>query len=198
VGPSFATNRFVITGAPGVGKSTLLSALERHSIICVPEPARIVLAEQRALKSEALPEKNSKLFCEKLLERSIENYRFNRPNHELVIFDRGIPDNIAYATCFGLDTEPYFEASQRFPYSRQVFLLAPWEEIYVTDEERKMTFKEVCEFHQSILKAYARLGYEAIEVPRSSPNEHTTPTKTQNLSFAATKPQHAPESTNKK
>jgi predicted ATPase len=173
-----SNNSFVLTGAPGVGKTSLLKELEA-SFRCVPEPARIILAEQRASKSEALPEKNPELFCELLLQRSIQDYEKNRNHDGPVIFDRGVPDNIAYAACFGLDASHYLRTAKNYQYSRMVFLLPPWEEIYSTDDERKMNFRQVCEFHELIRKAYSNLGYNLIEVPRCSIQERASFVKKQ-------------------
>jgi predicted ATPase len=169
-----SNSAFILTGAPGVGKTSLLKELEKASFRCVSEPARIILAEQRAGKGEALPEKNPKLFCELLLQRSIQDYE-KKWNHDgLVVFDRGVPDNIAYAACFGLDASPYLRIAKNYPYNRMAFLIPPWEEIYSTDDERKMNFRQVCEFHQLIRNAYTDLGYNLVEVPRCSIQERAS------------------------
>lgn len=164
-------NYFVLTGAPGVGKTSLLKELEKASFKCIPEPARIILAEQRSRQSEALPEKNPKLFCELLLQRSIQDYQLHRNSDELVLFDRGVSDNIAYAGGFNLDVAPYVSEAKKYPYSKTVLLLPPWEEIYATDSERRMNFRQVCEFHNLICDAYKKLGYDLVEVPRCAIQE---------------------------
>ncbi len=43
------SNYFILTGAMGGGKSTILARLAESSVYCVPEPARALLAEQRNL-----------------------------------------------------------------------------------------------------------------------------------------------------
>lgn len=161
-------NYFILTGAPGVGKTSLRQELEKASIQCVPEPARIVLAEQRATQGIALPEKNPILFCKKLLQRSIQDYETYQNYDEPVVFDRGVPDNIAYAGCFDLETASYFTEAEKYPYNKTVFLLPPWGEIYATDDERQMNFNQVCEFHKLICAAYNELGYSLVEVPRDT------------------------------
>lgn len=161
-------NYFILTGAPGVGKTTLRFELEKASIKCISEPARIVLAEQRAKQSEALPEKNKNLFCEMLLQRSMHDHEAYRNYDGPVVFDRGVPDSIAYAGCFNLNTATYFAEAKKYSYNKTVFLLAPWEEIYTTDDERRMTFDQVLEFHKLICGAYGNLGYNLVEVPRGT------------------------------
>ena len=42
-------NRFVITGAPGSGKTLVLRELVKVGFLGIDEPAREILAEQRAI-----------------------------------------------------------------------------------------------------------------------------------------------------
>ena len=46
-GDGFESNLFILTGAPGSGKTTILDRLG-NEFRCVNEPAREILAEQRA------------------------------------------------------------------------------------------------------------------------------------------------------
>lgn len=85
-----------------------------------------------------------------------------------VIFDRGIPDMIAYARCFDLDATSYRDESKSYSYNQNVFILAPWKEIYTTDEERKMSYDQTHEFHNFICEAYLSLGYKLRVVPQDT------------------------------
>ena len=42
-------NYFILTGAMGAGKSTILKKLRKLGLPCIDEPARQILAEQRAI-----------------------------------------------------------------------------------------------------------------------------------------------------
>lgn len=42
-------NYFILTGAMGSGKSTILAKLAEAGVHCVPEPTRAILAEQRLI-----------------------------------------------------------------------------------------------------------------------------------------------------
>jgi len=64
-------NYFILTGAMGAGKSTILDKFKKLNIKCIDEPARQILAEQRLIQGNGLPETNSNLFTELLLSRSI-------------------------------------------------------------------------------------------------------------------------------
>lgn len=160
---SSRNNFFIITGAPGVGKSTLISCLARtHSVEM--EPARSVIAEQRSINGDGVWDKDRKKFVELLLEKSINQFLNNNQSRP-VFFDRGIPDCLAYASYGGLETQAFVLAAQQYRYNKKVFLLSPWEEIYTTDLERNMKFSEVLVFHDHIVSFYNQFGYQLVLVP---------------------------------
>ena len=85
-----------------------------------------------------------------------------------MVFDRGIPDCIAYAVVLGVNPTQSLRASQKHRYNNQVLLLEPWEEIYVRDDERTMSFADTIPFHGALTDAYERAGYSLVPVPRGS------------------------------
>lgn len=161
----------VMTGAMGSGKSTVLALLKAKGFMTVDEPARPILAEQRSIEDEGVPEKNPKLFTQLLLSRAIYQYKMMQQNDGIVIYDRGIPDNIAYADIFDLHYPPAHHASKLFRYEKNVFIFPAWEEIYSTDDERKMTFLQAKEFGDHVRKIYENNGYTMIDIPCISPEE---------------------------
>ena len=156
---------YILTGAMGAGKSTVLGELKNKGLTCVAEPAREILAEQRAIDGAGVPEKDAQLFCELLLSRSIASYKHYGNGKGPIIFDRGIPDNISYAQLFELDTDVYVNAAKHFRYQPMVFFLPGWEAIYQTDDERKMSFAQADAFGKELKAVYTSLGYKIIEVP---------------------------------
>ena len=164
-------NFYVLSGAMGAGKSTVLARLRDFGIQCVPEPAREILAEQRMISAMGVPEKNADLFSMLMLSRSIHNYYENSSREEAVVFDRGIPDMIAYARLFMLDVTSYANAAKEFRYNPTVFYVPAWEEIYITDSERKMNFGDAQAFGTVVRSLYEQLGYRILEVPRFSLGE---------------------------
>lgn len=161
----------VITGAMGSGKSTVLQLLKAHGFNVVPEPAREILAEQRNIGGDGVPEQNPKLFTQLLLSRAIYQYKQMQATHEIVIFDRGIPDNIAYAQLFNLDYAPAHQAAKLYRYSTDIFIFPAWDEIYTTDDERIMSFEAAKAFGDDVHKIYKEYGYNLIEIPCVSPKE---------------------------
>lgn len=167
------TNYFVLTGAMVGGKSTLLREIRKAGIRGVAEPAREILAEQRASAADGVPEQNAELFCKRMLSRSIENYNQAINAAEVQVFDRGIPDMIAYAELGSIDATPFSTAAEQYRYNPTVFFFAGWAAIYTTDAERKMSFEEASMFGERVRVIYQKLGYQLVNVPLQSIAERT-------------------------
>jgi predicted ATPase len=163
----------VLTGAPGTGKTAILDRLG-SDIHRVPEPAREILAEQRATAGTATPESDATRFVDLLLRRSVEHHRAAGRTEGPVIFDRGIPDCVAYAVVLGVDPAPSIEAAERYRYRSEVLIVEPWEDIYTVDDERTMSFADTVAFHEAIREAYEAAGYALVDVPRGAIDERAT------------------------
>lgn len=166
-GDGFSSNLFILTGAPGTGKTAILRRL-CNEFRCVDEPAREILAEQRATGGRGTWDQDPSLFVHLLLQRSIEKYAMARRAEETVIFDRAIPDCIVYAVRAGADPTPSLEAANVHRYRPHVLLLEPWSDIYETDDERTMSFDDTVSFGRELRDVYERSGYTLVEVRRDS------------------------------
>ena len=162
-----STDLHILTGAPGSGKTAILDTIGAE-LICVGEPAREIIAEQRAIGGDGTSDRNASLFVDLLLQRSIEKHVAAQIGTAPVLFDRGVPDCIAYASVMGIDPSPSVRAAEQYRYRDEVFLLEPWEEIYTVDDERTMSFADTFPFHDALVDAYERAGYVMVEVPRGS------------------------------
>jgi predicted ATPase len=158
--------RCVITGAPGTGKTTLVRSLAQIGPI-VGEPARELIAEHRDTTGERSLDGSPGFFIERLVARSIEKFD-GAPDAEFVIYDRGLPDCVAYARVFGVDPGPALIAAAARRYSNPVFIAPPWEEIYSVDDMRRASFDQISAFHDELVTAYASLGYELVELAKAS------------------------------
>ena len=157
----------VLTGAPGTGKSAILDSIGTD-IRAMGEPAREILAEQRAIGGDGTYDRIPSLFVDLLLQRSIDKHVAAQREEGPVVFDRGVPDCIAYAVLMGINPSRSIRAAERYRYHGEVFMLAPWAEIYTVDDERTMSFADTIPFHEALADAYERAGYVLIEVPRGS------------------------------
>lgn len=162
-------NFIVLTGGPGVGKTTLLTALQRQGFSTVPEDARQIIKEQLETAGDGLPWKNKLHYAELMLTASCISYerQLSKNVDQYVFFDRGIPDTLAYIDMENLVIERQLlrEAKKR-RYYKKVFILPPWADIYENDNERKQTWQEAEDTFKVMKDTYEKLGYETIEVPK--------------------------------
>jgi predicted ATPase len=159
--------RYILTGAPGSGKTTILRKLEA-GIRTVQEPAREILANQRLIHGRGTPDQDPALFLNLLLRRSIEKYDAVQNTEGPVLYDRGIPDCVGYAVRLGVDPEPAIAASAKYRYHPEVLVLEPWREIYTKDDERTMSYAESVKFNENLLDGYRNSGYTLISVPQGT------------------------------
>lgn len=164
---------FVITGGPGVGKTTLLEELQKRFFTCIPEVAREIIKEQVSTDGDALPWKNKELYLQMMFDRSVDSYlSANQYDSPFIFFDRGIPDSLTYAEIIGFEkTEIMDNAARRYRYNQNVFYLSPWRDIFKTDEERKQSWEEAIVISELNTEIYRRFHYTPIVVPNHSPEK---------------------------
>ncbi|KIC04068.1 ATPase [Flavobacterium sp. JRM] len=167
-----STHLFALTGGPGCGKTTIIEELKRRGYNCADEVAREIIKKQVQSNGNALPWADKEKFTLLMLKLSIETYIENKNNAFITFFDRGIPDTLAYANLIGLKPAAKLtEAVTKYRYNPIVFILPPWEEIYLTDTERKQSFQEAIDTYKAIKNTYNGCGYQLIEVPKLGTKE---------------------------
>ncbi|MGQ1910262.1 AAA family ATPase [Marinifilum sp. RC60d5] len=157
-------NRYIITGGPGSGKSSLLNALIKANYQGFEEISRIVIREQHKLGGDKLPWKNLQAFAEVCYERMGKQLEKCEPD-TLCFYDRGLPDIIAYMRRGALHIEEkYYEKCSE--YNNTVFIAPPWKDIFINDAERPESFSDSLEIYQFLKETYLELGFEIIELPK--------------------------------
>jgi predicted ATPase len=159
----------VIIGGPGTGKTSIIEKLIANGHCCYPEISRQVTLEAQKQGIEQLFLKNPLLFSELLLEGRKKQFESAcNESHEVVFLDRGIPDVLAYMHYIGDSYPSFFDAACREHIYTRIFILPPWEEIYVSDRERYENFEQAKLIYNHLTETYQNYGYELIEVPKDS------------------------------
>ncbi len=109
---------------------------------------------------------NPILFSEKLLEGRLK--QFHEGDHcraPILFYDRGMPDVTAYMDSVGTHYPGNFtKTCMKYRYDH-VFVLPPWEDIYVQDNERYESFEQAKKIFQFLKKSYSQYGYNVHPVP---------------------------------
>lgn len=165
----------VIIGGPGSGKTSVIDWLTNSGYCCYPEISREVTLKAKAEGIDQLFLTNPVLFSQMLLEGRIKQFiDAQSEHHEIVFIDRGIPDVLAYMNFIGDHyPETFKKACVEHQYSK-IFVLPPWEDIYISDNERYENYEQAQEIHKHLVKTYESFGYNLIEVPRDTVENRAT------------------------
>ena len=166
------TQKFIITGGPGSGKTMLVEELVACGHGHSPEVSRRLIREQMARDDGVLPWRSLEAFAAFAVDEMLREHDLADHRDGIIFFDRGLPDVFGYLNDSGIKIPAaWLEAHNRCSYAKKLFILPPWPEIYVNDEERPQTLDKARSLYSAIARAYASLGYELIEVPRISSRE---------------------------
>jgi len=159
--------RYVITGGPATGKSTLLNVLSVRGYPIVPEAARIIIEREMAADSDCLPWRNLQKF-----QNTVSQTQFELENQYTqgeVFSDRSIIDGFAYSKLDGIVVPEVVIQNGRNRYDL-VFLLEPLP-VYETDSSRKESREKALLIQKELESAYKEFRYSPIKVPVLSPEE---------------------------
>lgn len=162
----------VITGGPGTGKTTIIDGLIEQGYSCFPEISRQITLEAKKQGFEQLFLEKPLLFSELLLEGRKKQYcSAIQGLSEIVFLDRGIPDILAYMHYIGDSYPAFFDHACKEHNYDKVFVLPPWQEIYVSDEARYESYEQAILIFEHLKETYLQYGYNLIEVPKGTLEE---------------------------
>ena len=162
----------LVTGGPGVGKTTLLKEIELRGFTTVGDTARALIAERK--RSGLTPRPPPLEFAEEILRRDCAQYKAASQRADLVFFDRGVPEALGMLELARPLLAAELEARlAEFFYHETAFILPPWESIFVQDAERDQTFADTLRVHASLRRWYVRCGIRLVEVPKGTVGERT-------------------------
>jgi predicted ATPase len=165
-----STRWSVITGAPCSGKTAVIHMLEQRGYQVVHEVARAYI-DNELMKGKTLLEIKSDEWA---FERHIlmEKVRIESTlkKDEIIFFDRGVPDSIAYYKLNGLDSVEPFQKSGAVRYQNVFFLERL---LFLPDPVRSENEQTARRLGRLIEESYQSLGYDLIRVPLLSVEERT-------------------------
>lgn len=162
--------RYILTGAPGAGKTVLLRALERAGCAVVEEAATDVIALRQA-EGVAEPWTNP-AFIDAIVD--LQRARQARAVGDIVFFDRSPVCALALARFLGHPVSPLLRAeldriTEEGVYQRRVFLVRGLGFITPT-AARQISLEAALAFERVHEAAYGELGYEPISVEPGPPD----------------------------
>ncbi|WP_456376410.1 AAA family ATPase [Lutibacter sp.] len=166
--------KIVLIGGPGTGKSTIIEELIKRNFTCMKEVSREITLNARKNGTEQLFLTKPLLFSELLLEGRVKQFiEAEKTNEAFVFFDRGIPDVHAYMNYISIDYPKTYITKSKLHRYDYVFLMPPWEDIYISDNERYENFEQALAIHNHLERTYRELNYHIIEVPIGTVNART-------------------------
>jgi len=160
--------RIIITGAPGTGKTSIINSLKSRGYTCFDEYSRGLInwGYKNGIKNFFLDKPNT--FNFKILKGRVKQYkeseRIKKTKDSLVFFDRGVYDVFAYQKFIN----PLYVLPKKnnlFNYQK-IFILNPWSEIYINDDQRFESYETSKSIHKSISSTYDHFGFKLNEVPK--------------------------------
>lgn len=159
--------RIVISGCSGGGKSTLIDALASQGFVTLAEAGRTIVREEIAADGRALPWIDPILFADKLATLAIDQYASAAAYDGITFFDRCVVEPLVYCQRLGFDLPALTqEAAEPCRYDSPIFMVPPWESIFVEDAERQHSFSEAVVEYETLLKAFMELDYEVVVIPQ--------------------------------
>lgn len=166
-GERIALKRFVITGAPGAGKTAILRQLELDGFSVVEEAATDVIAVAQA-RGTPEPWANPSFVDAVANLQRVRQVRASGQPGEIQFHDRCAVCTAALAAYLGYPVSPFLKKElerikKEAIYQDRVFLIRNLGFITPT-EARRISFEETVRFEKIHEEIYSRFGFELVQV----------------------------------
>jgi len=163
------SNAIIITGGPGMGKTSIIEQFSVMGYHSVKETGRSIIQNELQTDGNRLPWFDKEGFAMAMFQQSLKDFQNVPEKCGLTFFDRGIPDVIGYLKLSNISIpETMWQAAKEKRYYPMVFITPPWKAIYVNDAERKQTFEEAVATYHTMKETYSFLGYKLVELPKTT------------------------------
>lgn len=153
----------------------MLAELGRRGYKTITEPGREIVREELEKGGDALPWINPRAFAERALEMSVAAFDEVASHHGPTFFDRSFIDAISFVEHLeGSLPDELAQLVQDRRYSQKVFLVPPWPEIFVTDDERQGGYDAAVAEYERLLVSFEKFGYTVVIVPKASVDDRAS------------------------
>lgn len=163
------TKKYVITGGPCTGKSTLIKALSKKNYTTIPEVASLLI-DEALIKHLEHPAKNRSDFQNKIIDKQLE---LESHTKSIVFLDRGLPDGMVYYKLDKIEIPEKLTCEAKNNQYSAIFILDFIKnengEIFYEKTTSRTEILETAQKLQLLLhETYNELGYLLISVPSMS------------------------------
>ena len=159
--------KILITGGPGTGKTSLVNELKNNGYLCSEEIVRDLTIKKRDEGVDQYFLTDPLGFSTKLFNLRLEEYN-KIYNSNLVIYDRGPIDVLAYLNFKSIEIPiDLINNSKKINY-KYSFILNPWKDIYNQDSVRYESYEECVLIHEFLIREYEKFKIKLIVVPNGT------------------------------